>query len=65
MSDIPKQLTPDELLQWQAAIEEADRYNILCHCRTCDREWVASVPETCVCGNQQVEHIVCWQFPDD
>jgi hypothetical protein len=65
MSEIPRQLTADELQQWQAAIVEADRYNIFCHCRECDHEWVASVPETCICGSKSVEHIACWQFPDD
>jgi len=64
MSETPRQLTPDELRQWQAAIEEADRHNILCHCRECDREWVSSKPEACQCGSKRVEHIACWQFPD-
>lgn len=64
MPEIPRQLKPDELHQWQLAIAEADRHNILCHCRDCDYEWVASKPEPCRCGSKQVEHIACWQFPD-
>lgn len=61
----PPQFTPAELHDWQLRLQEADRYNILCHCRVCDREWVSSSPEACVCGSQNVEHIACWQFPDD
>lgn len=65
MSDIPRQFTPAELHEWQQRLEEANRNNILCHCRKCDYEWVASTPEACVCGSKNVEHIACWQFPDD
>ncbi|HEY9622708.1 MAG TPA: hypothetical protein V6C78_20290 [Crinalium sp.] len=65
MAEPNPQFTPDELHQWQQIVAEADRYNILCHCRICDREWVASSQETCSCGSVQVEHIACWQFPDD
>lgn len=51
--------------RWREKIAIADRNNILCHCRQCDREWVASVREnTCSCGSQDVEAIACWQFPD-
>lgn len=65
MSDSQPQLTSQELHVWQAAIDEANRYNIFCHCRQCDREWVASNVEVCQCGSSNVEHIACWQFPDD
>lgn len=58
-------LDPDELRQWQANIEMANRNNILCHCRQCDREWVASERVPCTCGSRRVEYIICWQFPDD
>lgn len=58
-------LTREELLTWQHRIEEANRYNIFCHCRTCNREWVASRLEACICGSRSIEHIACWQFPDD
>ncbi len=64
MPDIPSQLTPTELHQWQQSLEEANRHNIFCHCRECDREWIASKPEACVCGSKRVESIACWQFPD-
>jgi hypothetical protein len=59
------QLNPAERREWQLRIEEANRYNILCHCRSCDREWVASSYVACSCGSSEVEHIACWQFPDD
>lgn len=65
MSEIPRQFNDQELLEWQQCLEEADRHNILCHCRQCDREWVASTPEACSCGSRSIEHITCWQFPDD
>jgi hypothetical protein len=63
MSDSP-QLTPTELHEWKQSLEEANRYNIFCHCRECKREWVASKPEACICGSNHVERIACWQFPD-
>ncbi|XWK88695.1 MAG: hypothetical protein U7127_01130 [Phormidium sp.] len=59
------QLTPDELQEWQMKITIANLHNILCHCRQCDKEWVASTWENCSCGSTEVEHILCWQFPDD
>jgi hypothetical protein len=65
MSDIPSHFTPDELQQWQAGIEEANQYNVFCHCRHCDREWIASSEVACECGSRDVEYILCWQFPDD
>ncbi len=59
------QLTEKERLQWQAAIAEANRHNIFCHCKLCDREWVTSVnPGGCECGSREIETIACWQFPD-
>jgi hypothetical protein len=58
-------LSLEELQQWQAGIEEANQHNIWCHCRVCDREWVASDNIPCECGSRNVEYIACWQFPDD
>ncbi len=54
----------DELQLWRSKITTANRNNIFCHCRRCDREWVASDREPCTCGSQDVETIACWQFPD-
>lgn len=53
--------------QWQRQVKLADRYNIFCHCRECDEEWVASQADvSCFnCGSDNVEKIRCWQFPDD
>ncbi|WAL61241.1 hypothetical protein [Thermocoleostomius sinensis] len=65
MNHFPAQLNPDELREWQLKIEVANRHNIWCHCRQCDREWIASKPSVCECGSAQVESIACWQFPDD
>ena len=60
-----RQLSEQERQQWQAAIAEANRNNILCHCKQCDREWVASSDEAiCECGSRAIEAIACWQFPD-
>ncbi|NET36751.1 MAG: hypothetical protein F6K19_32775 [Cyanothece sp. SIO1E1] len=64
MSEIPAQLTPEEWQAWQARLAEANRNNIFCHCRCCDREWVASAHVSCECGSKNVEYIACWQFPD-
>lgn len=65
MSEPPRQLTEQELVQWQAAIAEANRNNVFCHCKTCNREWVASSAEViCECGSRDIEAIACWQFPD-
>ncbi|MBF2097744.1 MAG: hypothetical protein IGQ88_05130 [Gloeomargaritaceae cyanobacterium C42_A2020_066] len=60
-------LDPDSLIAWQAAVAEADRVNIFCHCHTCGYEWVTSVhqPPCPQCGGERVESIACWQFPDD
>jgi hypothetical protein len=65
MSELDLPLTAQELQDWQLRIEAANLYNILCHCRVCDREWVASARVACECGSRAVEHIACWQFPDD
>jgi hypothetical protein len=65
MNNSPWHLDPDELREWQLKIEIANQHNIWCHCRQCDREWIASAPVACECGSVQVEHIACWQFPDD
>ena len=61
---MPPHFTPDELQQWQFRLRQANDNNILCHCKDCDREWVASEEEPCQCGSQRVEYIACWQFPD-
>jgi len=57
--------TSAELEDWQATLAEANRTNIFCHCRQCGQEWVASTEENCPCGSTSVQHIACWQFPDD
>ncbi len=64
MNDKPFTPDPAELQAWWRKIEVANRNNILCHCRRCDREWVASSFVACSCGSADVEHISCWQFPD-
>lgn len=52
--------------EWQLKIKEANRNNIFCHCRKCGKEWVdSSFEAACTCGSYDVEHISCWQFPDD
>lgn len=60
----PSHFTPEEMAEWRRRLAEASRNNVFCHCKTCDREWVASQVEPCVCGSKAVEHILCWQFPD-
>ncbi len=65
MPDIPPTLSEAEKAEWQRIIAIADYHNILCHCRVCDREWVTSAPEPCTCGSRNIQHIACWQFPDD
>ena len=53
--------------QWQFNLRQANDNNIFCHCRQCNYEWVDSSDEAAcrVCGSTNVEHIACWQFPDD
>ncbi len=55
------------LREWQSKIKTANRNNIFCHCQTCHAEWIDSTfVATCQnCGSTKVEHISCWQFPDD
>ncbi len=65
MTDSSSHFSPEELQRWQFGLKQANLNNILCHCRTCDRTWVASTEESCPCGSTRVEHIACWQFPDD
>ncbi len=66
VGEMGKHFTPEELRQWQAGLAEASRNNVLCHCRRCDREWMASAAGMpCDCGSTHVECIACWQFPDD
>lgn len=54
------------LREWQAQIEQANRNNVFCHCRDCDREWVDSDSRAACpyCRSSNVERIACWQFPD-
>lgn len=60
---------PDTALihEWQGKITEANRHNILCHCRHCNYKWIDSHFDAtcCQCGGSDVERIACWQFPDD
>jgi len=66
MSAIPSHLSAQEKQTWELGLADADRYNILCHCRECDQEWVASNPVKCnACDSSNVEYVSCWQFPDD
>lgn len=60
-------LNSAELQEWQAKIETANRNNIFCHCRACNTEWIDSSLEAICryCRSKDVEHISCWQFPDD
>lgn len=59
------QFTEEERRQWRFRLAQANHNNILCHCRRCDREWVASQASPCECGSRDIEAIACWQFPDD
>ncbi len=61
------QFTPEELAQWQLSLQEANRHNIWCHCQRCQYEWVDSVEDAVCpqCHSDRVQHIPCWQFPDD
>ncbi|MEH2182306.1 hypothetical protein [Nostoc sp.] len=56
-----------QLPQWHQCIEMANRNNIFYHCHSCSYEWVDSVIDAvcCKCGSKDIEHISCWQFPDD
>ncbi|HEY9648740.1 MAG TPA: hypothetical protein V6C88_20330 [Chroococcidiopsis sp.] len=65
MSEPSSQFTAEELADWQRSLEAANWRNILHHCRTCDRQWVASGDAVCICGSASIERIACWQFPDD
>ncbi|MGK7875185.1 MAG: hypothetical protein AB4426_18395 [Xenococcaceae cyanobacterium] len=64
-----KSLPKDSSLvrEWRLKIEIANRHNIFCHCRRCGSEWVDSSEEAACrsCGSTDVQHISCWQFPDD
>ena len=64
MAEIPPHITLAELELGREVIADLNRHNVFCHCRDCDREWVASNPEPCLCGSRKVEAIACWQFPD-
>jgi hypothetical protein len=66
MNPLPSELSPQEWRQWREKIAGANRNNIFCHCRDCDKEWVDS-GETSICedcGGDRIERIACWQFPD-
>ena len=65
MAEPSRFFTPEELARWQFFLAQANLNNILCHCRDCDATWVASAPAPCGCGSRNIEHIPCWQFPDD
>ncbi|HBL11012.1 MAG TPA: hypothetical protein DD379_06330 [Cyanobacteria bacterium UBA11162] len=66
MSDESPEQNAITLREWQLKIEIANRNNIFCHCRRCGAEWVdSSFHAICNCGSKDVEHISCWQFPDD
>ncbi|MDJ0615961.1 MAG: hypothetical protein QNJ63_04275 [Calothrix sp. MO_192.B10] len=67
MSDSFPFTNPQQLQQWHQGINNANRNNILCHCRVCEYEWMDSnFTATCVkCNSQDVERISAWQFPDD
>lgn len=66
MSEAFSEQDKSELDKWRLNIEEANRNNIFCHCRTCGAEWVdSSFDVVCRCGSLDVERISCWQFPDD
>jgi len=65
MSEPSPYFTPDELRQWQFGLQQANLNNVFCHCRQCDREWVASSHVVkCTCGSTNIETLSCWQFPD-
>ncbi|KOR34161.1 MULTISPECIES: hypothetical protein [Planktothricoides] len=59
--------TTEELEQWRKNLAVANRNNIFCHCRNCEAEWVDSSEDNLCpeCGSRNIEHISCWQFPDD
>lgn len=66
MSEAFSEQDISELHEWRSKIEVANRNNIFCHCHTCGAEWVdSSFDAVCNCGSANVEHISCWQFPDD
>ena len=65
MSEISPTIAPTDLALGRRIIADLNQHNVFCHCRDCDREWVASQPQRCICGSNQVEAIACWQFPDD
>jgi anaerobic ribonucleoside-triphosphate reductase len=56
-----------QLREWYQGIAMANRNNIFCHCHSCGWEWVdSSTDAVCSkCNSADVEHISCWQFPDD
>ncbi|MGF1495966.1 MAG: hypothetical protein ACFB8W_03960 [Elainellaceae cyanobacterium] len=60
----PPYLSPSEQQEWRLRLAAANQHNVFCHCRKCQKEWVASEPTPCSCGSRSVEAIACWQFPD-
>lgn len=67
MSESSPEQDTSLLREWRQKIEVANRNSIFCHCRHCGVEWVdSSFDAACNrCGSSDVEHISCWQFPDD
>ncbi|MEB3281761.1 MAG: hypothetical protein VKK42_22845 [Lyngbya sp.] len=67
MSDPNFTNSETQLERWQFNLRQANDNNVFCHCRQCHYEWVDSSDEaSCpTCGSTNVEHIACWQFPDD
>lgn len=67
MSEKSDKIDKNLLQEWQQKIETANQNNIFCHCQTCGEEWIdSSLDAICItCGSKKVEHIACWQFPDD
>ncbi|WP_413162163.1 hypothetical protein ACL6C3_24935 [Capilliphycus salinus ALCB114379] len=67
MSDPNSKNSETQLDRWQFNLRQANDNNVFCHCRQCNYEWVDSSDEApCpACGSTNVEHIACWQFPDD
>ena len=67
MSELDPQKKQAEWQEWQFKLAQANDNNILCHCRRCHAEWVDSDDQASChnCGSVDVEHIACWQFPDD
>lgn len=64
VSDILTSAELAAIQEYRRAIVAANRNNVWCHCRHCDREWIASTRQRCACGSTDIEYVLCWQFPD-